>query len=404
VTLAHIVAPAQYLGLGLQGLGQTLPGPVFDRPAEKRLVVYFSHIDFAVDVNCELVSPRKLLVDDEHPGCYHLISRCVRRAFLCGKGYDHRRDHLAAAVEAMAGAFSVEVCAFAAMANHFHLVVRVDPLSPLLRWSDREVVERWAEVFPLRDGAGNPLPAGEEELQRRERDPLHVARARERLGSLSWFMKVIKERVARRANREDGCTGAFWEGRFGSVRLLDQGALVAAMAYVDLNPIRAGIADRPETSPYTAVRERIRARQAAARALRLHAEQPRLAPALLRAEGLPGDPDPDPERDLWVAPLRRCMAEGPGYCTPLSVDDYLALVDETGRQIRRGKRGAIPARLAPILERLELDVAGWVTAMSEPGRLLGTAIGSVAARAAEAARRGTRWVVDKFRAYRPEPG
>jgi len=82
----------------------------------------------------------------------------------------------------------------------------------------------------------------------------------------------------------------------------------------------------------------------------------------------------------------------------------LALVDATGRQIRRGKRGAIPSRLTPILERLELDVASWVAAMSEPGRLLGTAIGSAAARAAEALRRGTRRVVDKFRAYRPEPG
>ncbi|WP_133511163.1 hypothetical protein [Candidatus Thiosymbion oneisti] len=80
---------------------------------------------------------------------------------------------------------------------------------------------------------------------------------RARLHDLSWFMRTLNEHIARRANAEDGVKGRFWEGRFKSQALLDEKALPAAMAYVDLNPVRAGLAETPEASDYTSIQERI---------------------------------------------------------------------------------------------------------------------------------------------------
>jgi len=82
-----------------------------------------------------------------------------------------------------------------------------------------------------------------------------VATARERLQSSSWLMKCLKEPLSRLANREDKARGAFFEGRFKSVAILDDESLLAVCAYIDLNPVAAGIAEVPETSEYTSIIE-----------------------------------------------------------------------------------------------------------------------------------------------------
>src|SRR5262249_56590815 len=94
-------------------------------------------------------------------------------------------------------------------------------------------------------------------VQLRLKDAAGVARMRERLQSLSWFMKCLKEPLSRMANREDKMRGTFFEGRFKSIAILDEESLLATCAYIDLNPVASGIAKVPEASPHTSIKERV---------------------------------------------------------------------------------------------------------------------------------------------------
>jgi hypothetical protein len=205
--------------------------------------------------------PRAHLVDREHPGVYHVYSRCVRRAWLCGsdsltgRSYEHRRTWIEERLLFLCERFAVELYSYAILSNHYHLVIRLDPLAPR-RWPDADVAERWLELHPVRSGAGAEA-RHTARLVVILRDPTLLARYRERLGSLSWMMKLLNENIARRANREDGCKGRFWEGRFGSQALLDDRSLLAAAVYVDLNPVRAGASRAALTTPHTSIHRRL---------------------------------------------------------------------------------------------------------------------------------------------------
>ena len=208
-----------------------------------------------------MTTPRRLLVDPVNACDYHLVSRCVQGAFLCGRDrrtgrdYSHRRQWLADRIKLLACCFAVEVYAYCIMSNHFHLVARYDPLA-CWRWSDEEVARRWVDAFP-------PTDKGEVVEERKPEarelllgDPDRLFRARRTLGSLSAFMKHLKQPIARRANEESGTRGHFFEQRHYSGALLSEAALLAAMAYVDLNPVRAGIAERIEACRETSIAER----------------------------------------------------------------------------------------------------------------------------------------------------
>ena len=90
-------------------------------------------------------------------------------------------------------------------------------------------------IWPKERGVdGRPVEPRPEVMDDLVANTAQVAIWRERLADLGWIMKALKEDIAKRANKEDGCSGAFWEGRFKSVPLLDQQALLACMAYVEL--------------------------------------------------------------------------------------------------------------------------------------------------------------------------
>lgn len=201
--------------------------------------------------------PRAHLVDPDCDGFYHCTTRCVRRGWLCGMdpesgvSYEHRKVWVESRIVMLCEVFSVELCSYAVMSNHYHVVVEIKP-SEAKALSDEEAARRW-----LRLGSKKRQDNAECEIERVLDNADRIDELRERLGSLSWFMKYMNEPIARQANREDGCKGRFWEGRFKSIALLDEPAVVGGMVYVDLNPLRAGLTDRPEEAPYTSIKRRV---------------------------------------------------------------------------------------------------------------------------------------------------
>jgi hypothetical protein len=303
-----------------------------------------------------------------------------------GKNNSHRRQWIADRLELLVSCFAIDVAFLAILSNHLHLVLRRDPRL-VKRMGDHEVARRWLRVYPgKRVLDGNWIEPTEKQIEALVKNKKKMAKIRKRLSSISWFMSALSEYIARRANLEDGCDGRFWSGRFRCREITSEGGLLICGMYVDLNLIRARMAFTPETSEYTSAWYRIRARQDAL------TQQDNTKPV-----------------DRWLAPLTLQsdhLNEVPckeGYrasdkgLLPMSSDDYLRLLDWVGREVRGDKRGAIPAELAPILERLEIEPDEFLNTLDKFPRLfprlVGTA-GQIADRAKEA---GRRW----FHGVRP---
>ncbi len=283
-----------------------------------------------------MTRPRSALVSLEETPYYHCISRCVRRAYLCGrdhftgKSFNHRKPWLVQRFKLLSSVFAIDIAAYAVMSNHYHLVLHVDQHRSQ-QWSDDEVIDRWLMLYkgpPLvqRYKKGEPLcPAEKGKILERAQIWRH------RLSDISWFMACLNEYIARKANAEDNCKGRFWEGRFVSKALLDETALLSAMAYVDLNPVRAGIARNLKDSRFTSIQDRIR---------EVSGEQSQAKPPLMPfSESKTPD---DRTRNL-----------------PFHLKDYVDLVDWTGRIVRKNKRGFIPASEPNILKTLKLTAQDW---------------------------------------------
>ena len=300
--------------------------------------------------------PRKMLVCVSDTPYYLVTSRCVRRAFLCGvdsvtgRSFEHRRQWIEDRLRILASLFAIELCAYAVMSNHYHVVVKLNP-SESETWTDDDVLDRWTSIFrgPL---LVQQYQSGEQ-LSKPELDTVRASTEvfRRRLQSLSWFMKCLNEPIARAANKEDCCTGHFWEARFHSQALRSERALLAAMAYVDLNPIRAGLAKTPEQSKYTSINVRIKG----ATTDQLNEK----VQAAIEADELF-------HFSQSVRPLMP-FSEKAGHTSesatlPMLEIEYLELVDNVGRVTISGKHGHIDQILAPILERLGWTAAEWIAA------------------------------------------
>ena len=148
--------------------------------------------------------PRKELVDPSQIGVYHCTSRCVRRAFLCGfdketkRKFDHRKEWIVDRLQLLASITAIEVCDYAIMSNHYHVILRTRP-DIARNWSDEDVARRWILLrrsgrdvhFVYTDG----IEVDEAEIKMITADQAKVAEYRRRLTSISWFMAQVNEPV-----------------------------------------------------------------------------------------------------------------------------------------------------------------------------------------------------------------
>ena len=282
------------------------------------------------------VARSQLVCLDDTP-YYHITTRCVRRAFLCGTDpysgqcFEHRRDWIQQRIGYLQSVFAIDIAAYAVMSNHCHIVLKLHPTDSI-EWTDEEIINKWDKLFQVPTLVKSWVSGKEQnpviELYAKELIQLWKSR----LCSLSWFMRCLNESIARRANAEDGCTGRFWEGRYKTQALLDERALLTCMAYVDLNPIRAGIVETPEESDYTSIQQRIQI-----------------------------DKDDHKKQSIQLIAFDPTNVD---HHLPMDLHDYLELVDWTGRAIAPNKKGSIPEHLPKILNRLGIEEDNWINTMT----------------------------------------
>lgn len=319
-----------------------------------------------VPARAVMTRPRSSLVSPTDTRWYHCISRCVRRAFLCGDDYssgrnfDHRRTWITDRLFELSGLFAIDVAAYAVMSNHYHLVLHLAP-ERAATWSDDDVLRRWTMLF-----AGPPLirrylSTKGAPLDESERNQLRqfAAIIRERLQDLSWYLRLLNESISRRANAEDDCRGRFWEGRFKSQALLDLPAVISAMIYVDLNPVRAGMVATLEASSHTSIRARLVEREGATKKSLL----------------MPFD-----------------VTGRTSSAIPFGLEDYIALAEWRGRLQRPDKRGSIRKDSTPVLERLGLDEEAFLAMSGQLLNTFGSAIGSSATMTEHCTRRDLKYL------------
>lgn len=319
----------------------------------------------------------------------HLVQRCVRRAYLAGqdavtgKDYGFRREWIRCRMERLASVFGVDILTYAILSNHMHLVVRTRP-DVVRAWTDDEVALRWLRIFPGKRFDEQLAEPTTLDVRALAGDMERIAVLRTRLSDPSWFMRALSEPIARLANRQDECTGSFWEGRFKAQTITDEAGLLACSMYVDLNPIRAAMSESPEQALHTSAYDRIAALQGKtilSAAAELVAMEPEEKGKIIRTSTqetlrkrkaeIKKKRGPSILRDAWLCPLTldergkpgpqvsksNVRASDKGFLS-IKLEGYLQLLDWTGRQ-RSGGKASVPPELLPILDRLGIAGEMW---------------------------------------------
>lgn len=306
----------------------------------------------------------------------HVMNRTTRRCFLfgddplTGRNYDHRKVWFEERLQFLASQFGIDLLCYAVLSNHFHLILRSRP-DVVRSWDDTQVASRWLTLCPPRlECDGTPATPTELDLDVIRNNPEKLEEIRRRLSDVSWWMRLLSQKIAQRANHEEQETGKFFQARFKATRLLDEMSLLACAAYVDLNPIRAALAETLEGSSFTSIQRRMIDLKASVS--NFGSQEPDLS-----AEST----HPPQESSGFLAPVelqerdspvgshgerRRCSNRG---FLNITAAAYAELLDWTARQFRKDKAGATPAHVAPLFSRLEIQEQTWVQLVGGFGRL-----------------------------------
>jgi REP element-mobilizing transposase RayT len=352
----------------------------------------------------------------------HAVQRCVRRAFLTGvdektgRDFSMRREWIRRRLEALASVFGIDVLSYAIMSNHLHVILRNRP-DVVQQWTDEQVALRWLRIFPGRRLEEQLAEPTESDVERLAGNAERIGEIRERLSDISWFMRALCEPIARLANKQDECTGRFWEGRFKAQRIADEAGLLACSMYVDMNPIKAAMAESPEQATHTSAYDRLggqKGQKIESAALDLVAvsneqagEEIKSKPASQRRrERAAKRRSPTGKRirrDGWLAPLTLgpklasdpelhgdgLRASDKGFLN-ISLEKYLALLRWTARQRSPSESGEVPRALRETLTQLGIEASLWRDLVWNYKRYFGrsTCTGSRESMAADAQRHG----------------
>lgn len=372
---------------------------------------------------------REEVFSPDEIACVHVMNRVVRQYFLLGKdpvsgkNFNHRKQWMEMKLQSLAAYFAIDILGYTILDNHFHLILRSRP-DVVSTWADTEVARRWLMICPKRKHAdGTPKEPKQSELNVICNKRSSLKEIRSRLSDISWWMRLLCQYIAQKANAETKNSGKFWQDRFKAVRLLDEISILAAAAYVDLNPVRAALTEAIETSDFTSVKKRIENLlldsipmeqttassqglepnhaydadlTADANASRMLAERLSAKSALLAdrlsalrqavAKVVPTEVELSnrPRSDGFLAPVftgegrddalgslpssngRRCSDKG---FLNMSIFEYIELLDWTARRVVADKRGSTPQGAPRIFERLGVSEATWLGLIRDFGRL-----------------------------------
>ena len=340
---------------------------------------------------------RKEIVISGKEAIYHCISRCVRRAFLCGydrfsgNSYDHRKMWIKKRIQYLSDIFVIDICGYSVMSNHLHIILRTRP-DLIEEMTPENIAKRWYKLFPKRRKKnGMPEEPTDVEISAIVNNESKLNELQERLGSISWLMRCINEYIAKLSNNEDKCKGRFWEGRFSCQRILDEAGLLACMTYVDLNPVRARAELTPEESTYTSGCDRIKAKQAKEKLRILERRDMLNKPSESKENNKRIEIEIKTSKSAnWLNPIEKSK-DKKGLLS-ISLDEYIEILDITGREIREGSKGYIPSHLKPIFQRLEINEEKWVKTVKSYGSLFYRVSGKVDSIAEAAKEAGRSWL------------